>query len=55
LERLSAFALLSNVDHLTNLYASRRTVDAETINKNVTVDNHLASLSDCASETCTQN
>jgi hypothetical protein len=39
-----------NVNHLTRLYAEGWTVNALTINKDVAVNNHLASLSHGAGE-----
>jgi hypothetical protein len=55
LERLSAFALLVDVDHLTWLDSEGRPVNALTINEDVAVNNQLTSLSHCAGETSTQH
>jgi hypothetical protein len=55
LERLSAFALLVNVDGLARLYSEAWTVNALTINQDVTVNNHLTSLRNGAGESGTKN
>jgi hypothetical protein len=54
LERLGLFALLVNVDGLSRLYTERRAVDTLAVDENVTVNNHLTSLSDRASKTGTK-
>jgi hypothetical protein len=55
LERLGFLALLVHVNQLTWLYAERWAVNALSVNKDVTVNNKLTSLCDCASKTCTQD
>jgi hypothetical protein len=55
LEGLGLFALLVNVNQLTWLHAERWAVDALSVNKDVTVNNKLTCLCDCARKTCTQD
>jgi hypothetical protein len=43
------------VDHLSRLYAEGWAVNALAINKDVAVNNHLASLCHCAGEARTKN
>jgi hypothetical protein len=50
LEWLNLLALSVNVNHLSWLYAEGWAVNALTINKDVAVNNHLTSLSHCASK-----
>jgi hypothetical protein len=55
LERLGLLTLLVNLDNLTRLDTERRAVDTLAVYEDVTVDNHLTSLSDGAGDACTQN
>jgi hypothetical protein len=55
LERLGSFALCVNVDELPWLYAERRAVNALTVYEDVAVHNHLAGLSNRASESRAKN
>jgi hypothetical protein len=55
LEWLGAFRLSVDVDLLSWLYAERWAVNTLAVDEDVTVYNHLTSLSDGTCETCTEH